>query len=143
MELNKWNGKQVAEALNVSTSKVSRALALLDLPEDVQRRVNDGHLAARSAYELSRLPNESTQRQLADKATSGKLTHAQAKTAVKQLKGKASSKKRGFKQTFFADNGVRITASAPSKITYDAVEIALDQALEEVRHYIAQGRTVL
>ena len=31
MELNDWNGKQVAEALHVSQAKVSRALALLDL----------------------------------------------------------------------------------------------------------------
>jgi ParB family chromosome partitioning protein len=143
MDLNEWNGKQVAEALNVSASKVSRALALLDLPQEVQQRVNDGHLAARSAYELSKLPNESTQRLLADQATSGKLTHAQAKTAVAQRKGRAAPKKRGFKQSFFADNDIKVTASAPKKVTYDDLEIALSQALEEVRHYIEQGRSIL
>ncbi len=30
MEVNNWNGKQVAEALRVPTSTVSRALALLE-----------------------------------------------------------------------------------------------------------------
>ena len=141
MDLNEWNGKQVAEALNISASKVSRALALLDLPKDVQQRVIDGQLAARSAYELSKLPNESTQRQLAEKAAERNFTHAKTKTAVKQLKGKAAPKKRGFKQSFFADNGIKVTAFAPKKVTYDDVELALTQALEEVRHYIEQGRS--
>ncbi|MEM7314002.1 MAG: ParB/RepB/Spo0J family partition protein, partial [Planctomycetota bacterium] len=31
MDLHGWNGKQLAEALHVSTSKVSRSLGLLDL----------------------------------------------------------------------------------------------------------------
>ena len=34
MELHGWNGKQVAEALRLPASKVSRALALLKLPDD-------------------------------------------------------------------------------------------------------------
>ena len=139
MEVNNWNGKQVAEALRVPASTVSRALALLDLPADVQQRVDSGQLAARSAYELSKLPNESAQRNLATQAASGKLTHKQAVAAVKQQKGKATMK-RGFKQTFFADNGFRVTVSASSKTTYDDVELALSQALDEVRHYISQGR---
>jgi ParB family chromosome partitioning protein len=140
MEVNNWNGKQVAEALHLPASTVSRALALLDLPAEVQERVDSGELAARSAYELSKLPNESAQRTLATKAVSGKLTHKQAVAAVKQQNGKATTK-RGFKQTFFADNGFRVTVSASSKATYDDVELALSQALDEVRHYLSQGRT--
>ena len=143
MDLNKWNGKQVAEALNVSTSKVSRALALLDLPKDVQQRINDGQLAARSAYELTKLPNESAQRELVDQAKDGRLSHAKAASAVKQRKGKLGVKTRGFKQSFFADNGIKIAASASRKVTYTDVEVALSQAIEEVRHYIEQDRKVL
>jgi ParB family chromosome partitioning protein len=143
MDLNGWNGKQVAEALNVSASKVSRALTLLDLPVDVQQRVNDGQLAARSAYELTKLATESAQRDLADQAKDGKLSHAKAVLAVKQRKGKPGVKTRGFKQSFLADNGIKITASAPRKVTYADVEVALSQAIEEVRHYIEQDRKVL
>lgn len=65
MELNGWNGKQLAQSLHIAESNVSRSLALLDLPEDVQRQVDSGELAARSAYELSRLPSEEQQRTLA------------------------------------------------------------------------------
>ncbi len=141
MELHDWNGKQVAESLNVPPSTVSRALALLDLPQDVQERVNDGQLAPRSAYELSKLPDASVQRELAQKAVDGKLTHAQATQAVKKRSRKAKRKERGFRQSFFADSGIRITASASKKVTYEEVEVALNQALDEVRHYIDQGRS--
>jgi len=55
MELNGWNGKQVAEALRVTTSRISRALALLDLPEHVQQQVDAGTLPKTSAYEISKL----------------------------------------------------------------------------------------
>ena len=140
MELNSWNGKQVAEALRIPTSTVSRSLALLDLPSDVQQRIDSGHLAARSAYELTKLPDENAQRELAQK---GKLTYQQAAAAVRQRKGKAAPRPRGFKQSFFADNGLRVMVAASSKCTYDDVELALSQALDEVRHYIAQGSTIL
>jgi ParB family chromosome partitioning protein len=141
MELNGWNGKQTAEALNISASKVSRSLALLDLPKDIQQRVIDGELAARSAYEVSKIPDDTARRELATKTADEKLTHEQTKAAVIQRKGKPAPKQRGFKQTFFADGGLKVTVTSSKKVTYDEVELAIIQALEEVRHYINQGRT--
>ncbi len=142
MELHGWNGKQVAESLHVPASAVSRALSLLDLPADIQRKVDSGELAARSAYEISKLPDDSVRRELAQTAAEGKLTHKQAATAVRQHRGKQAPKPRTTKQVFFADDGWRVTVSANKKGTYHEMEIALSQALDEVRHYIAQGRTV-
>lgn len=141
MDLNNWNGKQVAEALHVSQAKVSRALALLDLPELVQASVNEGTLAARSAYELSKLPREDAQASIVGQGTED-LTHKKVTAAVKQRKGKPK-KTRGFKQTFFADDGIKVTVQSSKKITYNQVEIALKQAIDEVRHYLDQGRTTL
>ena len=80
MELNGWNGKQVADALYISASKVSRALALLDLPVEVQSRSESGEIPRTSAYELSKLENASTQRTLAEEAATGSLT--QRRTAI-------------------------------------------------------------
>src|SRR5262245_3211637 len=42
MKLNGWKGKQVAHVLRIPPSRVSRALALLDLPEEVQEKVASG-----------------------------------------------------------------------------------------------------
>ena len=133
MEINDWNGKQVAEALRVSTSKVSRALALLDLPEDVQRQVETGVIPRTAAYELSKLENESMQRDLAGRAAAGSLTHKQAVGAVRQRKGKSTRKQPGIRQTFQAENGIKVTVSASRKGNYHEVEEALEQALDEVR----------
>src|SRR5690606_17908605 len=47
MDLNEWAAKRVAEALRVQPSTVSRALALLKLPEEIQQRVDAGDLSAR------------------------------------------------------------------------------------------------
>ena len=133
MELNNWNGKQVAESLHVSTSKVSRCLALLDLPHDVQQQIDSGELLRSSAYELTKLDNAEAQRTLADQAASGSLTKNQAAKAVKQRRGKSTSKSRGIRQTFQAENGLKITVSSNRSGTYHEIEEALIEALEEVR----------
>ena len=64
-------------------------------------------------------------------------------TVASTVSGKSAPKKRGFRQSFFADNGIKVTTAATKKVTYNDVELALSQALEEVRHYIDQGRTIL
>ena len=76
--LNHWTGKQVAEKLRIPASQVSRALALLRLPDDLQQRIDAGEIPARAAYELSKLEDVSEQRRLADRAATGNLTHQDA-----------------------------------------------------------------
>ena len=61
MQLNGWTGKRVSEALRVHPSRVSRALALLKLPEEIQDRINQGEVPARAGYELSKLPQSQVQ----------------------------------------------------------------------------------
>ena len=138
---NNWNGKQVAEALRISASTVSRSLSLLDLPSEIQQQIEEGKLAARSAYELSKLPTQSAQLEIA--SSEKNLTHKQANSAVRQRKGKPAPKPKGFQQTFFADNDLKVTVSGAKKTTYDHVEFALVQVLDEIRLYIANGRSVL
>lgn len=135
MTLNGWTGNQTAEALNVPASKVSRALALLDLPEDVQQQVESGMLAARSAYEVSRLPDENSQRAIAAKVVGGGMTNKDAANEVRQ-RSKVQKKKRkpgGVKLDFWSENGWKITVSSKGKGNYHEVEDALLEAVDEVR----------
>ena len=55
MELNGWNGKQLAEAINITPTTVSRSLALLRLPEEIQLKIESVKITSRSAYELTEL----------------------------------------------------------------------------------------
>jgi ParB family chromosome partitioning protein len=136
MELNGWNGKQVARQLRIPESQVSRALALLRLPEDIRQRVDGGEIPARAAYELSKLPNVSQQRQLADRAATGNLTHHETARLVRQRRGKRRDKPRHTKLCFPTEQGWKVVVSASRKGTYYEIEQALEEALVEVRHRI-------
>lgn len=135
-------GKELAQALQISPSRVSRALALLKLPEEVQDKVAAGEVAARTAYEISRLHNEESQVDLAQIAVAGAMTAEQTGRQVRQRRGKPKAASRLTKQTFASSDGWRVVVTGPAKGTYDHIEQALAAALEEVRHRIRCGRSV-
>jgi ParB family chromosome partitioning protein len=139
MELNGWNGKELADALRVQPAKVSRALALLRLPTDIQEKVADGTIPARSAYEISRLPDDAARRDLAARVVAGTLTNEEAARAVRQRRGKPRQGGRGTWQTFAAEGGWKVIVSAARKGSYQEIEEALLSALEEVRLRIANN----
>lgn len=136
MKLNHWNGKQVAEALSVPASKVSRALVLLDLPADLQERVEAGELAARAAYEVCKLPDENSRRRLAEKVISSGMTHAETAKAVRSKRGKTQRNKpgrsaTGLKAEYWAENGAKTCVVCKPGSTYHDVKEALMQAIDE------------
>lgn len=139
MEWNGWNGKQLAESLRITPSRISRALAILKLPEDIQAQVETGQISARSAYELSKLDNVQAQRALAQQNAISPLTNEQTSKLVRQRRGKRSPPQRSTKQTFVVEDGWKVVVSANKKAGYPDIERALSQALEEVRHRIANG----
>lgn len=130
-----WTSKELAEAIRVAPSKVTRSLAILKLPEDIQQRVENGTLAARAAYEISKLSDENQMRAALMNA-GGEMTQmtvAKAKSQVRQRRGKSASEPRGIKQSFKTEGGLKITVSCNRKGTYEEVEQALQEALDEVR----------
>jgi ParB family chromosome partitioning protein len=139
MELNGWTAKALAEAVRVSPSRISRALALLKLPGDIQEQVNAGAVSSRSAYELSRLDNAATRNDLVAKAVAGTLTAVETANAVRQRKGKPKLAPRGTRQTFVTQDGWKILITVAKKGNYHEIEQALLEALEEVRHRIDCG----
>jgi ParB family chromosome partitioning protein len=139
MKVNGWTGKQVADALRVTPSRVSRALALLKLPEEIQDKVAAGAISSRAAYEISKLPNPETQSALAERVAQGQLSAPKAAKAVRQRQGRAKPATRITNQTFFGDNGWKVVVTGPKKGSYFDIEQVLNQALEEVRIRINSG----
>lgn len=133
MQLKGWNGKQVAKTLHVPASKVSRSLALLDLPPEVQQRVAAGELAPRTAYELRKLPDANSQWAVAEQVSIGRLTQKETADAVKRACGKRKGrgKSDGVKAKFWCENGWKVTVSSKGQGNYEHVKEALQQALEE------------
>jgi len=141
MELNSWTGKKVAEALRVSPSRVSRAMALLDLPEQIQQQVEAGTLAKSSAYELSKLTNQEAQIELAAEAATNEMPLVKIVRQTKKRRGKAIGK-QGVKQTFIAESGIKVCVTSATKVNYYEIEQALAEAIEDVQHRIKNGRSL-
>lgn len=139
MELNGWNGKQVAEALRVQPATVSRGLALLKLPSDLQDRVESGEIPSRAAYEISKLETDEARRRVADSVIERGLTPDDTARVVRQRKGKPRQQDRSTRETIRTPEGWTVTVSCRKKGNYHEVELALEYALEDIRHRIKNG----
>lgn len=76
MEGQRWTVRQLADELDIAASSVTRYVRLLELPEDVQARVNRGEITPSAAYELSKLEPDQA-RELAAEVVSSNLPHNQ------------------------------------------------------------------
>ena len=124
--------RQLAERLHVSPQKITRALALLDLPHDVQESVEQGAIAPQTAYEISRIENTAAQRELIEQARRGVLK----REAVREQATKAPRKPRSsaMRVEFKTRRGTVLVAGS------DDVVSALEEALEQARS-AASGAT--
>jgi ParB family chromosome partitioning protein len=143
MDLNGWNQKKLATALRISESRVTRVLSLLKLPQEVRDHLDSGKIGVRAAYEISKLPNPSTQQALAHRASEGTLTCNQTTKAVRTRRGKARRRFPGTRLSFLTEDGWKIVISARRKATYEEVERALTETLEEVQHRIRNRVQIL
>lgn len=139
LDLNGWTGKDLSSAIHVTQSRVTRALSLLKLPSDFQALVESGELAPSVAYELSKLPDDAERREALELSQAGGLTRDEVSSTVRRRKTNGVPVSRGAKLTFAGDGGWKVTVSAAQKGTYHEIEQALEQALAEVRHRIANN----
>ena len=133
MEINSWNAKQLATSLHVSPGTVSKSLSLLKLPEDLQQKVDDGTLSPSTAYQVAKVKDEQTQRQLADKAMNGEATQRDTEASVRQRSGKVTRVRKTTNETFRTTDNVKIVVSCRRDIGDAGVLDALLTVAEEVR----------
>jgi ParB family chromosome partitioning protein len=91
MDTQGWNGAQVAEALNVSKATISRVLALLKLPDDIQDQIEQGAIPATAGYELTKLPTDAAQREMAGRIVGESLNRRDAIDAVREAVDRAEA----------------------------------------------------
>lgn len=83
MGVNKWTLTKLAERVGMDKAIVSRSLALLNLPSDIQASVEAGNLPPATAYEISRLKHEEEQRALAARVVSEDLSRSEVQDIVR------------------------------------------------------------
>ena len=81
IQLNGWTGKDLASALRINASKVTRSLALLKLPADIQQLVETAKLSPTVGYELSKLWSPQQQRAALQQHASEPVTVSAAEYA--------------------------------------------------------------
>lgn len=139
MELNGWNGKQVAEALRIQPATVTRTLALLKLPGDIQAQVETGDISSRAAYEISKLDSDQARRCMADSVINHQLNPTETAQAVRQKKGRPRPENSSTKESIRTPEGWTVTVTSRKKGNYHEIEQALEYALEDIRHRINNG----
>jgi ParB family chromosome partitioning protein len=132
MDINGWNATQLAEGINVSKGKVSKALSLLKLPEELQERITSGEISPSTAYELAKVKDKKQQQVLADKAATGELSQPQAAKVVKHASG-STAKRRSTNESFRTSDNVRITIAARRDIGDAGMIQALIEIAETIR----------
>lgn len=122
--------KKLAEMLHVSEASISRAIALLQLPDDLQQQVNDGTLDARRGYLLSQERDPVRQGELASQATA--LSREELAKRVRKTKTSETPQVRMKRILCPLPSGVSITVSGADLSLNDLIE-SLSDLLKEAR----------
>jgi ParB family transcriptional regulator, chromosome partitioning protein len=94
-----WSGNRLAQELGIAQTSVVHALALLELPTDIQEKVEQGELAPSTAYEITKVEDPAARAELAGRVVAEGLTRAEAVEAVKASRAPARGKGRGANKT--------------------------------------------
>lgn len=136
MDRNGWSTRQVARELSIAQPQVVRTLALLNLPGDIQDRVEQGDLAPATAYEIGKLDDASAQRAVAERVVAERLTRSEAVEAIRRRQeGLPDPTPRGARRPapveFRVADGVTVTVKyrkADRLTAVQALRLALKQA---------------
>jgi ParB family chromosome partitioning protein len=134
MDLNRWTIQQVADALSITKGTVSKALALLKLPEDIRAQVEEGQIAPTVAYEISRVEGEGAQRELARRVVDEGLKRDDAgQSAGRARRGRGGRAKPSTTKVFEVDGG-RVTVTwARESVRPEDIIAALGEAIAQAK----------
>jgi ParB family chromosome partitioning protein len=131
MDLNSWTAADLSRKLHVSKGTVSRSLALLELPSEIQDSVESGKLAASTAYQISKAPDQE-QAPLARQAIAQKLTRDETSSQV-PTKRKAKVGGSGAKRSIRASNGLSVSITHKRRFTDEQAVEALQEMIDVIR----------
>jgi len=125
--------RQLAERLQVSPPTITRALALLELPEPIQTSVDAGEIAPHTAYEISKIEDAEAQAEVAAQAAQGRLRRDDMRSMVTKAP-RASRAGAPKPWTHDLDGRVKVT------VTPLAEDVTTDDMLDALRAAMAALR---
>lgn len=133
---------QVAAKLGLSPATVSRALAVLGLPEPIRAGVAEGRTPADSAYLLARVGDSGEQAALAAEITGGRLTRDALARKLNRVTRARKAGKAGVARVTAPLGRGRSVTIAGKGLTLDAVVEWLEPLLDRAKKAKAQGLTL-
>jgi ParB family chromosome partitioning protein len=137
MEESRWTARHLSEALQVSEGSLSRTLALLSLPEELQQQVNAGILEPSKAYLIGQESDPAKQAELASLAR-GVSRDSLSDAIRKRQVAEGTAEKRMSRVTCPLPSGVTVVVSGEA-LSLDGVIAALADAQKEARKARDQG----
>lgn len=132
MDANSWSATELSVSLNVSKGKVSKALSLLKLPEELQAQIEAGKISPSTAYELSKAKTVEQRTELAEMAAAGQFTQQDAANATKK-KTDSTGKRRSTNETFRTGDNVKVAITSRRDIGDAGMIQALIEIAETIR----------
>jgi ParB family transcriptional regulator, chromosome partitioning protein len=142
IRLRGCTAKELAAMLDVSPSAVTKALGLLKLPSDLRAEVASGELPRITAYEISRLEGEDSQRAMAERVKQEGLTNTQIAGAVQENRGRRNHavSKTGKRLTCSLPDGSGVTVACLDELTLDGLIDVLGKVLKAAKKAKTDGK---
>lgn len=141
--LKKCSSKVLAEELGLSGATITRVESLLTLPDDVQAMVDDGRVAESVAYEISRLPDEQGQRDLATTVAARRMSRDQVAETVRSRIGKKNVRPKASRLCWKPESGPSITVSAHESLSLDDLIESLSLLQRQAKRALEKGMDVM
>jgi ParB family chromosome partitioning protein len=126
--------RELAERLHVGQGTISRALALLSLPEDIRQSVDSGRIGPDAAYQLTKVADPGEQAALAEGAASGDLKRDEIKSrAARPREGRGATPRKLTSRVFRTPTGPRVTVEFKRGLTPEL----LAAVVEDLRAILA------
>lgn len=133
MKVTRWTQGEVALRLGFSPGKVSRLLALLELPEAIQEQVAAGDLGATAAYQIARAGDAATQERLADEAVQKSRSRRAGAGEAKGSRTVASGNGTPSRVTAALGGGRTVTLAGVGLASLDDMVVWLEELLAKAR----------
>ncbi len=140
--LTGWNSSKLAAELGLTGAAVTRAEALLTLPEGIQAMVDDGRLPESTAYEISRLPDEQAQFEFAHAVAAKKMSRDSVAEAVRNCVGTRKTTPKASRLAMRPGDGMSVSVTASEPLTWDGLLSALDRIRKEAKKLYEGGKPV-
>lgn len=140
--LKKCTSQELSAELGISGAAITKAEALLSLDPAIQTLVDDGKVTPAAAYEISRLPDEASQRELAQSVAAGRMNRDQVAEAVRSRIGRRNVAPKAGRLSCKLDGGISVTVSSGEPLSWETLLTALDHLRKQAKKLCDDGKEV-